>query len=505
MLEMARKYVAKGKSVIPLRPRSKVPAISSWAPYQDRLATDEELVSWFGSGANNMGLVTGAISGLVVVDEDSAEGAENATKLGLTSPVRAQARKGFHHYFKHPGTKVSNGVRIAPGLDLRGDGGYVVAPPSIHETGHVYCWAIAGEMPVYPGYMPDVPVVVNREGWVTDAVNSLEAGNRHGTLVKIVGKLIHEGLSESETLALLMPHLEAMREEGVAEDPVVHARKIIAWASAQEKQNAPAQASSEWTMFSLKDIMSSKPVDWLIRDLIPKKSITWFFGNQSTGKSWVTMDLAIRLSEPSAEWLTGAPLPKQRVLYIDEESSTELMGLRMRLLTNKRDVDAENVKFVVRQGCDLLTPAGKTAFDKAVTAHRPDVVIMDSYSCFHTGNDNDSEFTTKMMNMFKRIVDKYGVTLIIVDHMSSGAASRLYFDKNAGTEVVSNDVAGNKIKVRQADVGLCLVDRKDGTMEIQNVKPRFGAKQAPVVYRLSVTADDARLVPETLMSDATEF
>jgi len=506
MLEMARKYIAKGKSVIPLRPHSKVPAIASWAPYQERVATDEELVAWFGTGENNLGLVTGAISGLVVVDEDSAEGAENATKLGLTSPVRAQARKGFHHYFKHPGTKVSNGVRIAPGLDLRGDGGYVVAPPSIHETGHVYCWAIAGEMPVYPGYIPDVPVVVNRVGWVTDAVNSLEAGNRHGTLVKIVGKLIHEGLSEAETLALLMPHLDAMREEGVAEDPVVHARKIIAWASAKEKQNAPTQTvKTSWNMMTTAGLIdSAPPVDWLIPGWIPRKSITWLFGNQGWGKSWVTMDLAIRLSEHNAVWLTGSVLPKARVLYLDDESSHALLADRIRQLAKGRALDSTNVRWVVKEGWDILNKADCEIMARAMEEHKPEVVVMDSYSCFHTGDDNSTDFTMKAMTALKNIVHKYNISLIMVDHMSSGAASRLAFDKNNDGSVVSNDVAGSKVKMRQADSAIALV-KKDGRLELKHVKARFGQEQAPVAYSLVMSDGAARLVPETLMSDATEF
>ena len=92
----------------------------------------------------------------------------------------------------------------------------------------------------------------------------------------------------------------------------------------------------------------------------------------------------------------------------------------------------------------------------------------------------------------------------MVDHMSSGAASRLAFDKNNDGSVVSNDVAGSKVKMRQADSAIALV-KKDGRLELKHVKARFGQEQAPVAYSLVMSEGTARLVPETLMSDATEF
>ncbi len=58
-LDWARYYVEKGFSVIPLKRRSKTPALKSWKEYQFRLPTDEELQQWFGDGKHNIGIVTG--------------------------------------------------------------------------------------------------------------------------------------------------------------------------------------------------------------------------------------------------------------------------------------------------------------------------------------------------------------------------------------------------------------------------------------------------------------
>ena len=64
--------MARGWSIIPLRARSKVPAVK-WEPYQRRLATLEELETWFTRPGSNVGIVTGTISGIFVVDCDSPE------------------------------------------------------------------------------------------------------------------------------------------------------------------------------------------------------------------------------------------------------------------------------------------------------------------------------------------------------------------------------------------------------------------------------------------------
>src|SRR4030066_861832 len=76
ILDAAREYVSRGFSVFPLQENGKKPAVPSWKEYQTRKTTDAELVTWFGNGNPNnynIGIVTGAISGITVVDFDTPE------------------------------------------------------------------------------------------------------------------------------------------------------------------------------------------------------------------------------------------------------------------------------------------------------------------------------------------------------------------------------------------------------------------------------------------------
>lgn len=93
----------------------------------------------------NVGVRTGRVSGLVVVDLDGEEGVQSMRAL-VDEHERFPAAwvrtgSGWHAYLRHPGKRVGcSSGRLGPGIDVRGDGGYVVAPPSLHASGRRYGW-----------------------------------------------------------------------------------------------------------------------------------------------------------------------------------------------------------------------------------------------------------------------------------------------------------------------------------------------------------------------------
>jgi hypothetical protein len=104
-----------------------------------------------GRGAN-IGIATGATAGLIVLDEDPQKGGTESlaaleAKYGpLPSTVEAlTGGDGRHLYLRHPGPgmEVPSSVgKLGPGLDIRADGGYVIAPPSTHRSGRSYEWEV---------------------------------------------------------------------------------------------------------------------------------------------------------------------------------------------------------------------------------------------------------------------------------------------------------------------------------------------------------------------------
>lgn len=142
-LQRAMALLELGLSVIPVKRLGKTP-MGSWAQYQKRRPEPEELVRAFrGHDDANTGIVTGELSGVIAVDTDDQRAEEWARKNLPETPMRTRTSKGYHRFFRHPGSTVSNRARITVNegtikLDVRGDGGLVVAPGSTHETGAVY-------------------------------------------------------------------------------------------------------------------------------------------------------------------------------------------------------------------------------------------------------------------------------------------------------------------------------------------------------------------------------
>lgn len=112
--------------------------------------TDEATIRawWEQWPAANVGIATGAASGLVVLDVDPRHGGDTSLAI-LESQVGALPRTlvvrtgsgGLHIYFKAPSRPVRNSAsKLGAGLDIRAEGGYVVAPPSRHQAGGVYEW-----------------------------------------------------------------------------------------------------------------------------------------------------------------------------------------------------------------------------------------------------------------------------------------------------------------------------------------------------------------------------
>src|SRR5262249_41744317 len=152
-LDVALDYHKQGFSIIPIAAQEKKPLIP-WEKYQKTHASTSEISDWWSRWPDaNIGIVTGAISGLIVVDLDTIEAKNKLKELlpgfDLLSVPRVRTGKGWQLFFKHPGVTLANRAGVIPGLDVRGDGGYVVVPPSIHPTGKTYKWEvpIKGELP----------------------------------------------------------------------------------------------------------------------------------------------------------------------------------------------------------------------------------------------------------------------------------------------------------------------------------------------------------------------
>ena len=147
LLDAAIRYVSLGLRPFALRPQAKIPATEHGC-----LDASDDVAAlraqWQGVPDRNVGLATGALSGVLVLDVDGPEGSASLAALearhgALGATPEVATARGRHLYFAYPGDQVeirNSAGKLGAGLDIRTDGGYVVAPPSVHPDGSVYAW-----------------------------------------------------------------------------------------------------------------------------------------------------------------------------------------------------------------------------------------------------------------------------------------------------------------------------------------------------------------------------
>jgi hypothetical protein len=218
LLSSALEYTESGLSVIPVRPLDKKPFIP-WAEFQKRRATAEEIRVWWVKWPKAMiGICTGEVSGVFVVDCDTPEGFEAVQKLipeTLLMPTARTPRGGWHLYFRWlQDYKLTIGAGVLPGVDFRSDGGLIIAPPSINADGKAYAWQeglALGE--AEPPSMPSgLLAAINKESTLyrgerytcnADTAKFFTEGRRDNDLFHIANCLTKGGMPAGEISQVL--------------------------------------------------------------------------------------------------------------------------------------------------------------------------------------------------------------------------------------------------------------------------------------------------------------
>lgn len=153
--DAALDYAKRGWPVFPLKPQGKTPLTTHG--HKEATTSINMIERWWDRWPDaNVGVATGKALGAWVLDVDGEEGSRSLTALeqelgGLPDTLESATGGGGRHLFWawNDARPVGNRTNVRPGIDVRGEGGYVVAPPSIHPSGRVYDWLLA-TAPVRP-------------------------------------------------------------------------------------------------------------------------------------------------------------------------------------------------------------------------------------------------------------------------------------------------------------------------------------------------------------------
>lgn len=209
ILEMALELLDRGLSVIPVKPKDKTPLIA-WKEYQSRFATEEEVTQWVEKYPNmNIGVVTGEISGVVVADADGEDGINWIKENLPTTSVYTRTSKGIHAWYKY-NKPIKNKTRIAPEVDIRADGGFVVVPPSVHATGFQYTFEFTPGLDGWDELTEFSEICVTKDSVIDlSGVKPVlhpygeEQGSRNDTAARLAGRMFRLGLQPDEVLTYL--------------------------------------------------------------------------------------------------------------------------------------------------------------------------------------------------------------------------------------------------------------------------------------------------------------
>ncbi len=281
--------------VIPLdgkRPRGR------WKRYQTQRSESAQHKVWWGSGRTpNIGIVTGPVSGLAVVDVDGLEGKESLKQAGITLPDTITVETGgggWHYYYRYPDSGVKTGTNILPHVDIRAEGGIVAAPPSVHpETGKKYRFAEG-----------KAPNEIELAEFPKELINPMKAAKTQDrALVTVL-----DGVPEGQRDDKLFRYACFLKSKGL-DRPAIEYLVLIAAAKCTPpfpEAEAMAKVESAWKYAGIvvRDfyqpniisaaelaVMELPETQWVYEGLLPV-GLSILAGRPKVGKSWLALLIA---------------------------------------------------------------------------------------------------------------------------------------------------------------------------------------------------------------------
>lgn len=461
-LEAALRYRGQGCSVIPLVPRNKRAAIE-WKAYQVKVANDNQLIDWFANEDRNIGIVTGAVSQIVVLDVDHPEALAHYPELPKTVSVKTgREGGGRHYYFNAPaGFDISNFPIEGLG-DLKANGGYVVAPPSIHDkTGKPYVWegeigkdsvadlpdwllalATRKRMPT-PEQLDDVKTTAYGKRWYDDVVelaNAREGGRNNllNTVAAKAGSLIAaRQLNKAEAWKALE---DACRKNGLAADRFSGGMLGVVQTIrsgmriGENNPRHPMKAEATVPVFSggklqlrrMSDVGVEK-IDWLWPGVLARGHITLISGDPGTGKSQLSLSLAATVSNGGAWPVTGGRVEPGNVIILSREDRAE-DTIKPRLMAAGADDSRVFVVGDVDDGADGRDFRLKADMALLAAACRElgsvSLIIIDPVSSYMGDGDiNNAGDVRSITNELASLVHDYKASVLMITHNSKGQGS----------------------------------------------------------------------------------
>ena len=445
MMEAALRYLERGWNVIPVT-RDKRPYLEKWEEYQQRMATEQEIKKWWGRWPTaGIAILTGALSGIVVIDADDAAGLESVKPyITQTTLAVITGRGGKHYYFKHPGAEVPCTVRFLPGVDSRGDSGYVVAPPSMHRSGRRYQWEGADLVNIPPKLLQllqrgQQSHKLEAEDWKTD----IPDGERDRELTRRAGRLLQMGIPRSECLVMLQAINTAHCKPPLGYVQVAKIIKSIAGREAT-KQEQKAPTAARFTVLTQKEMLRQYSADetrWMVAEWLPEASCGLLVAPPGNYKTWILSALGFSVAT-GRPFLGRYPITgRGPVLFIQQEDPWGMLQSRLACMFPQKkpvgdskgpyeldcrfvqEFDEIPIYWYTDRRLSFADKAALAGMEQKIVELRPRLVMIDPLYTAVDTKDYMAEGAQRMLAL-KLMRDKYGCSFVIAHHTTvSGSAS----------------------------------------------------------------------------------
>ena len=480
-LDIALSYAQKGIRVIPIKPGHKYPGIEAW---QTKATTDVDTIkAWWGGEYSTfgIGIATGRTQHgqVFVVDVDDREQYRGSDTLHdlearygkLPDTVEAITGTGGRHLYFYAPVEVRNdaGSRLGVGLDIRGEGGQVLAHPTLHPNGRRYEWE-DGHSPtdrkpadapqwlltlltsqpamVTPKDQPDTFLndpntpsarynaqttwddLLTRDGW------TLAKTDRHGEQHWVrPGKDPRDGTSATighngnDALIVFTSAVPWLPEGGYNRFGYMAARDHNGdWKQAAKTYLAhnttPADTTTitpdemldmlvDWKTFWNQDHIVE---DWIAKPLIARARQTALFAGAKTGKSWLTLNVVAALA--TGKPILGHPPTTQvHCLYLDYEMVEADLYERLEQFGYTEDDDLSHLHYALIPSLPPLNTAeGASAIMRLCELTKAEVVVIDTTGRAIEGEENSADSYREFARTTGLALKRAGIACVRTDH-----------------------------------------------------------------------------------------
>lgn len=433
LLDAALEYAARGWPVFPCEPGGKKPLTVNG--FKNASADESTLRAWWAKWPDaNIGSPMGG--NRIVIDMDGAEADSSMIELerkygSLPETLQVATGRGRHLYFNPSGTiiKPSAGV-LGPHLDIRGEGSYVILPPSVHANGTRYEWANEAPIAALPEAWrmtlsgPERPKTSPQ----TDG-DKIPGGRRNQHLMSLAGSMRRPGMSQQAIEAALLQENKLRCEPPLGETEI---RSIAQSAGRYEPAKQPN--ANGFTLIPLGELMAKPdvPVDYVWHSRLAAGTVSATVSKPKVGKSTLARNLCLAIAR--GEDFLGFPTKQGECIYLALEEREEDVR------NDFKAMGAEGSEPILIHAA-AAPVEGIRALCELVNGRRPRLVVIDPL--FRLARVRDEKVYAETYAALGPLIDaaRESGTHVLLSHHSGKGAKADPVDSPLGSTAIGGAVS----------------------------------------------------------------